>query len=181
MAQVKVDPATHGPPSASAKHHQQLQFRVGPAVTQSALVAADLAPIWPAQALHQWQQRWPWAPFLYAGPTLQRLIRAPEHEHHGGSSSAVTRSRPAPQLWRGWHWRSIASLELADATLSVISPRLAAATMAPDWETALARVRAGLIQSLSQSPWPKVSACGVLEGIASISCLNPLLPQLILI
>jgi hypothetical protein len=40
---------------------------------------------------------------------------------------------------------------------------------------------AGLIQSLSQSPWPKVSACGVLEGIASISCLNPLLPQLILI
>jgi len=141
MAQVKVDPATHGPPSASAKHHQQLQFRVGPAVTQSALVAADLAPIWPAQALHQWQQRWPWAPFLYAGPTLQRLIRAPEHEHHGGSSSAVTRSRLAPQLWRGWHWRSIAALELADATLSVISPRLAAATMAPDWETALARVR----------------------------------------
>lgn len=41
--------------------------------------------------------------------------------------------------------------------------------------------KSGLIQSLSQSPWPKVSACGVLEGIASISCLNPLLPQLILI
>ncbi len=36
---------------------------------------------------------------------------------------------------------TIASLELADATLSVISPPLAAATMAPDWETALARVR----------------------------------------
>jgi len=41
--------------------------------------------------------------------------------------------------------------------------------------------RAGLIQSLSQSPLPKVSARGVLEGIASISCLNSLLPQLILI
>jgi hypothetical protein len=41
--------------------------------------------------------------------------------------------------------------------------------------------QAGLIQSLSQSPWPKLSACGVLDGIASISCLNSLLPQLILI
>jgi hypothetical protein len=40
---------------------------------------------------------------------------------------------------------------------------------------------AGLIQSLSQAPLPKVAACGVLEGIASIPCLNSLLPQLILI
>ena len=39
----------------------------------------------------------------------------------------------------------------------------------------------GLIQSLSQSPLSKVLNCGVLEGIASIPCLNSLLPQLILI
>jgi plasmid stability protein len=42
---------------------------------------------------------------------------------------------------RSLYNETIAALELADATLTAATPPLAAATMAPDWETALVRVR----------------------------------------
>ena len=47
----------------------------------------------------------------------------------------------AKQHRRSLNNETIAALELADATLTAATPPLAAATMAPDWETALARVR----------------------------------------
>jgi hypothetical protein len=42
-----TDPAAHGATQrASAGHHRQDQFRVGPSGTQSARVAVDMVPVW---------------------------------------------------------------------------------------------------------------------------------------